>query len=152
MKYLLLMIALLGFACSNNTDSQDEIFNVDGKALLGYDPVAYFTEGQAREGKEEFVLETGEVRFHFINEHNLRAFRENSEKYLPSYGGWCAYAVAESASKMAPDPTNWQIQDGELQFFVSNWQTRLTGSLKDDWNSDPDGYKNRADVNWQEMN
>lgn len=147
----ILILILLIVSCSQQEVSQDPIFNVEGIAIDGYDPVAYFEQGEAKKGVESESLDYKGLKYFFSSTKNRKFFEENPEKYLPKYGGWCAYAVAETSTKMRPDPTEWQIQDGELQLFTSSWMTKLTGSLKDDWNEAPKDYKTRADKNWNDI-
>lgn len=148
--YLLILITTIGCTTTHH-ESQPEIYSNGKVAIDGYDVVAYFTESKALIGTKENLVELAGVNYYFASKENKLLFEEAPEKYLPSYGGWCAYAVAESSIKMAPEPTNWQIQDGELQFFVANWQTKLMGSLKDEWNLAPLDYKLRADDNWERI-
>ncbi|NQZ76995.1 MAG: YHS domain-containing protein [Ekhidna sp.] len=150
---LLTLVLVFAISCSgDSSDTKDPVFNAEGIALDGYDPVAYFEQGEARVGVESEQVEYEGLTYYFSSTKNRSLFLKNPEQYLPKYGGWCAYAVAESATKMEPDLTQWQIQDGELILFTSNIMTKLTGSLKDDWNEDPDGYMDRADTNWSSMN
>ena len=148
-----LIVSILFVACSSSSDEEkDPIFNEDGVAIAGYDPVAYFEQGEAKIGtKAESVSHEGLI-YYFSSTKNRALFEENPTQYLPAYGGWCAYAVAESSTKMEPDPTMWQIQDGQLQLFYDDWMTSLTGSLKEEWNGDPDSYKVKADSNWESIN
>lgn len=148
-------IVLVGIfsACSSSQDQpKSEIYNVEGVALDGYDPVAYFVQGEAKKGYKAESVKYEEVSYYFSSTKNRLLFQENPQKYLPNYGGWCAYAVAEASTKMEPDPTQWQIENDELILFTSSWMTKLTGSLKDEWNEDPRGYEFRADSNWVDMN
>ncbi|MEO9483444.1 MAG: YHS domain-containing (seleno)protein [Ekhidna sp.] len=150
---ILLIMAAIVASCSSGSDApKDEVFNVEGVALDGYDPVAYFEQGEAKKGVEDESVNHQGLVYYFSSTKNRLLFQENAEKYLPEYGGWCAYAVAETSTKMQPDPTQWQIQDGELMLFTSSWMTKLTGSLKDEWNEDPESYETKADNNWDTMN
>ncbi len=152
MKHLLGISVLLLFSCSQSTSvEKDPIFNSGGIAIDGYDPVAYFEQGEAKKGVEAESIDYNGLTYLFSSTKNKKLFEENPEKYLPKYGGWCAYAIAETSTKMEPDPKEWQIQNGELQLFTSSWMTKLTGSLKDDWNADPNDFKKRADANWKEI-
>lgn len=153
-KVVILLAAIVMLhACNMESDlPKDEVYNVGGLAIDGYDPVAYFEQGEARKGVEaEVVIHQG-LKYYFSSTKNRLLFMENPDKYLPNYGGWCAYAVAENSIKMEPDPLQWQIQEGELILFTSSFMTQLTGSLKDEWNEDPGDYEKRADSNWIEMN
>lgn len=150
--FFTLFILSTAIACSPGSEvAKDPVFNTQGIAIDGYDPVAYFQQGEARKGTEQEVLSYQGLDYYFSSTKNKLLFEENPEKYLPKYGGWCSYAVAETATKMEPDPNEWQIQDGELILFTSNIVTKITGSLKDDWNEEPEEYEARADSNWEKM-
>ncbi|MEP1033843.1 YHS domain-containing (seleno)protein [Ekhidna sp.] len=155
MRKIGVLLSVVGFivACSDGSEiTKNEIYSIDGIALDGYDPVAYFIQGEAKKGIDAESVEHQELVYYFSSTKNRLLFKENPSKFLPEYGGWCAYAVAETSSKMEPDPTQWQIQNGELILFTSNWMTKLTGSLKDEWNASPEDFQLRADSNWVEMN
>lgn len=134
--------------CGGSDGPKGETFEVDGIALAGYDPVAYFEQGEPRMGVEKTTSEYQGLTYRFTSTKNKSLFDENPESYIPAYGGWCAYAIAETSSKMEPDPTMWQIQDGRLLLFYDDWMTSLMGKLKDKWNKDPENYLDKADTNW----
>ena len=92
-----------------------------------------------------------EATYYFANAKNKTLFDANPEKYLPAYGGWCAYAVAENSIKMEPDPTLWKIQDGRLLLFYSDWLTPITGKLSDAWNENEKENLVKADRNWENI-
>lgn len=150
MRYLSLSFLIVLMVACGSPEATGPNYIVDGYALGGYDPVSYFEQGEPKKGVSE-TLEYQGVTYLFSSTKNKNLFEANPEKYVPEYGGWCAYAVAESSTRMAPDPNQWQIQDGKLLMFTSNFMTTLTGDLKDDWNEDPQDYKTRADQNWQTM-
>lgn len=146
---ILIAVLVLASACSSSSNEQkDAVYNVEGVAIDGYDPVAYFVQGEAKKGIEEESVNHNGLVYYFSSTKNRLLFQENPDKYVPAYGGWCAYAVAASSTKMEPDPTMWQIENGELQLFYDDWMTSLTGSLKEEWNENPTEYKAKADQNW----
>ena len=147
MRVHIILISLLLWSCGSN-EPQGEVFVQDGLAMGGYDPVAYFEQGDARIGDASTVSVYNGQTYQFTSTKHKALFDEDPQKYLPAYGGWCAYAIAESSTKMAPDPTMWQIQDGKLLLFYDDWMTSLTGSLKEEWNTDQDTYLEKADANW----
>ena len=151
LSYLFIYLAIISCS-SGNSEEKDPIFNEEGIALAGYDPVAYFEQSEAKLGTKSESVNYQGLEYYFSSTKNKLLFQENPEQYLPAYGGWCAYAVAETSTKMEPDPTMWQIQDGKLQLFYDDWMTSLTGSLKKEWNEDPANYKVKADDNWEVMN
>lgn len=146
-----LLASIVLFSCGGSKENQPEIYQKDNIALDGYDPVAYFTDNEAVKGSNEYRCEYKGAIFHFSSKENQDAFIENSAKYVPAYGGWCAYAVAEKSTKMAPDPTAFKIQDGKLLLFYDNFITNIQGGLLKKWDKDPEDHKERADDNWEKM-
>ena len=67
--------------------------NVDasGLALRGYDPVAYFTVGQAMVGDPRFTAKLDGATYRFASAANREAFLKNPAKYVPAYGGFCIW-------------------------------------------------------------
>ena len=83
---LIFSLFFLLIACS----AQVPPINVDanGVALKGYDPVAYFTEGQPVKGREEFQHEWRGAKWRFASQEHLAMFQENPEKFAPQYGSY----------------------------------------------------------------
>ena len=84
-----------------------------GLALEGYDPVAYFTLGEARPGEPGIERRHDGITYRFLSEAHRAAFDAAPERYLPAYGGYCAIAMAWN--RLADvDPRQWAIVDGQL--------------------------------------
>lgn len=66
-----------------------------GKAIQGYDPVAYFTESKPVEGSKKHKYEWNDATWYFASEKNRDAFKADPEKFAPQYGGYCAWAVSQ---------------------------------------------------------
>lgn len=111
-----------------------------GIAIGGYDPVAYFTDGEARIGSSEWTAQWGDAVWHFASDAHRRAFVENPEAYAPQFGGHCAFA-ASLGLKTPGAPETWSIVDGRL-FFNAN------GVAKGLWRATPGGGT-LAYKNWQ---
>ena len=90
-----------------------------GIALEGYCPVAYFAVDRAVRGKPEFASSHNDVTYHFVSADAKAAFDADPEKYIPAFGGWCAFGMAVS-DKFPVDPTNFKIVDGRLMVFLKN--------------------------------
>jgi YHS domain-containing protein len=88
----------------------------DPVMLLGYDPVAYFTEGKPVKGNAQHQVKLLERSYYFASAQNKALFEANAAKYEPQYGGFCSSGAAY-AIKLGSDPTSWQIQDGRLFIF-----------------------------------
>jgi hypothetical protein len=113
---------------------------IQGVAVGGYDPVAYFTEAMARKGREDVTLEHGGAVWRFASEANREAFKADPERYAPRYGGYCAYAVAHGGTS-GGDPRYWNVVGGRLYL-------NATASVKTKWEKDIPGYIDKADANW----
>ena len=106
----------------------------------GYDVVAYFTERNATRGTGWHVAELEGTTYLFSSKKNRKAFMENPDKYLPQYGGYCAYGVAVG-KKFYADPTFWKVLDGKLYF-------NLDSKIQKKFEKDLPGYITKADNNW----
>ena len=112
-------------------------------AIHGYDAVSYFTEGRARVGKAVHSVKHGEAVYRFYSEDNMRAFEAAPERYLPRYGGYCAFGVSVGA-KFDGDPTLFRVVDGGLYF-------NLNPEIQKQWLQDIDGNIRKADRNWAKI-
>jgi len=94
------------------------VFTKRGKAINGYDPVAYFTQGKPAKGKTDFTHKWMGSTWRFASAANRDAFAAAPEKYAPQYGGYCAWAVSQGYT--APtDPDAWKIVGGKLYLNYS---------------------------------
>ena len=116
-----------------------------GFVANGYDVVAYFS-GKAIEGNKRFSLEHDGVRYKFSSPENLEAFKGNPDKYLPLYGGYCAYAIATKSQKVSINPETFEIRDGRLLLFYNSWGTNTLELWKKE---SPKKLKLQADTNWE---
>jgi YHS domain-containing protein len=121
-------------------------FNLhDNVAIDGYDPVAYFDDHKAVEGKKELSLSHEGVVYYFSSATHRDKFKSDPAKYEPAYGGWCAFAMGSSGEKVEVDPETFKIIDGRLYLFYNKFFNNTLTS----WNKDEPALKRNADVNWQ---
>ena len=111
--------------------------------ISGYDPVAYFTDGKPVRGSGYHVAVQDGVTYVFANAEHKKLFIANPNKYLPAYGGYCAYGVAVG-KKFVADPEVWKVVDGTLYL-------NLDKGIQDKWHKDVPGYIKKADTNWVEI-
>jgi YHS domain-containing protein len=114
-------------------------------ALKGYDPVSYFQEGGGSplQGKSEFRLDYMGATYLFASAAHLDLFVQNPDKYEPTYGGWCAYAMA-SGSQVDIQPDIFTIHGNRAHFFVSR-------RAKGNFDRDIQGHEQRADGFWKQI-
>ena len=122
--------------------ASDEIFTglVEGVAVGGYDPVAYFTEDKPVKGNEDITAEYKGATWRFASAANRETFLADPERYAPQYGGYCAFAVSSGYTAKS-DPEAWRIVDGKLYLNYSK-------GVQKRWSQDIPGHISKADSNW----
>lgn len=116
-----------------------------GTGLKGYDPVAVFPEGggSPAQGKTEHSLLHAGVLYYFASAANMKRFSSDPEKYEPTYGGWCAYAMA-SGAQVDIDPTLVTISGRRAHYFVAR-------RAKASFDRDVAGFEANADREWRRI-
>ncbi len=140
-KIALIIFAVIGA----HLNAQTIDYNTKkGYAAEGYDVVAYF-DNTAIKGDTKFSSAYDNVKYKFSSQKNLERFESSPEKYVPKYGGYCAYAIATKAKKVSIDPKTFEIRDGALYLFYNAWGTNTL----DLWlNEAPNELRLKADDNW----
>ena len=116
----------------------------DGLWLEGHDPVAYFNLHHAVKGSREYSAMHQGATFRFISAAHRDLFIKEPQRFLPQYGGWCAYAMGDSGKKVEVDPATFRIKDGKLfLFYNAYFNNTLTR-----WNKDERRLLPAADGNW----
>ena len=120
-------------------------------ALEGYDPVSYFDREPTR-GRPEISAAHDGIRYLFASPEHQERFLADPERYLPRYGGWCAFGMGlDEAEAGVPrerypvDPLSYEISDGKLYLFH---RSRFIDG-REHWLADRDPIRRRADETWQ---
>ncbi|NKB86824.1 MAG: YHS domain-containing protein [Acidobacteria bacterium] len=120
----------------------------NGLALGGYDPVAYFEQGEAQLGDEEISLEWRGATWVFASAAHRELFRVAPEDYAPQYGGWCAYGASghgeEGYGAQSRPSDSWSIIDGKLYL---NWNPDVVEWFR----ADEDQLIRAADRQWPDL-
>lgn len=148
---LILVIAPSAFAEEGKLGSRAYLhsYNLDsrGIALEGYDPVSYFTAEKPQVGKRDYRSTYNEVDYYFASNESKARFEQDPEKYIPAYGGWCAFGMAIQ-DKFPIDPTNFKIVGGRLMLFLRN---KNIDALQK-WNEgDEFTFVKRAEEHWKKV-
>ncbi len=109
-------------------------------AVSGYDPVAYFRQGNPVKGQSALEYEWNGATWRFSNAENLAAFKASPQEFAPQYGGYCAWAVSQGYTAKS-DPEAWRIVDGKLYLNYSK-------DIQKRWEQDIPGNIAKADANW----
>ncbi|HEY9348804.1 MAG TPA: YHS domain-containing (seleno)protein [Inquilinus sp.] len=115
----------------------------DNVAIRGYDPVAYFRDGGPRRGKPEFAAQHDGATWWFASAEDKALFEADPEKYMPAFGGFCAYGTSRGYL-VKIEPEAWSIVDGRLYL---NYDL----GVRDTWQKDPKGYIDQANANWPKL-
>jgi len=143
MKKLVLIITGVLFTTLSLYAQKSAVFEKSGKAIRGYDPVAYFTDGKPVEGKEEFVYNWSNANWYFSSRQHLDLFKANPVKYAPQYGGYCAYGLSRGY-KASTVPEAWTIDKGKLYLNYSL-------SVRNDWDKNRQERIQKADSYWPQI-
>jgi len=114
-----------------------------GVAVKGYDVIGYFDEKRPVKGTAEFKHEHQGVTYLFASAAHRDQFAADPEKYLPQFGGYCAYGVSQN-HKAPIDPEAWSVIDGRL-YLNYNTEVRSTFS------KDTGRYIGDANKNWPKL-
>jgi YHS domain-containing protein len=142
-----LLFSTLALAVAPPASAADEV-NVStgatlagpGLAVHGHDVVAYFRGDGPVLGSDKYAYAYKGGAYRFANQANLDAFKAAPEKYVPAYGGFCAYGVA-LGKKFDGDPRFWKIVDGKLYL-------NLNGDIQSEWSKDIPANIGKAETNW----
>lgn len=130
-------------ALAQATTERVVINRLTGLAISGFDPVAYFTEGVAAAGTEQFEAVRDGAVWRFRNEGNRAAFMAHPEVYGPQFGG---HDPVDAARGRVVEglPNVWQIHNQRLFLFASE-AGRAAFSV------DPDGFFKAAERQWPKL-
>lgn len=129
--------------------SQQVDYNIKkGYVSEGYDVVSYFLNKKPIKGNKKYQATFEGAAFQFSSAKNVALFKVNPKKYIPQYGGYCAYAVAVKKTKMDIDAEAYEIRDGKLYLFYNSW---LSNKLTDWKKGDTKKLQVQGDENWQEL-
>lgn len=115
----------------------------NGVGANGQDLVAYFTDNEAVSGSPSITAQHEGATYRFATEAHRAAFQADPAKYLPLYGGYCAYGVS-NGYKVKTDPDAFSVVDGKLYLNYDKGVQRK-------WKADIPGYITKADSNWKKI-
>lgn len=114
-----------------------------GVALRGDDAVALATGLEVKAGQAKFTVERDGVAYYFASEQTMERFQDDPERFMPQYGGFCAFGVA-IGKKLDAAPRYADIVDGKLYVFLN-----AVAFAK--YQEDKSGTLAKAEANWPAM-
>ncbi|MDJ0644658.1 MAG: YHS domain-containing (seleno)protein [Flavobacteriaceae bacterium] len=141
-------IFFLSLGCAISSFGQQIDYNEEkGYIANGYDVVSYFSNKVLR-GISKYTYTYNNADYKFSSGANLEKFKANPKMYVPKYGGWCAYAMADKGEKVRINPKTFEIRNGKLYLFYNAFfDNTLESWLKEG----PNELRKKADVNWDKI-
>ncbi|XEY24303.1 YHS domain-containing (seleno)protein [Candidatus Uabimicrobium helgolandensis] len=136
LRLMIVFTVLVSFALA-------EDFSKCTVGVQGYDVVSYQTGKKPLRGNGNHIAVHKKVTYLFINKKNKETFETNPERYVPAYGGYCAYGVSVG-KKFVGDPDVWKVVDKKLYL---NLDTKIQGL----WKKDVPGNIKKANTKWTEI-
>ncbi len=133
----ILFFGLLMMSFSTMTIAGEQAYAVP--AVRGFDLVSYHT-GMPVMGSGHHAAEHDGITYLFSSKENKAMFVADAGKYLPAYGGYCAFG-ASVGKKFFADPTVWKIVEGKLYL-------NLDEKIKSQWVIDIPTSIAAADEHW----
>jgi len=151
MRTLKSVLVLFTLLAGISLSAQDKMANnIDNSniALQGYSAVSYLDLALAQRGSKNFKSEYGKVVYYFTSAKQKATFDKNPSKYLPQFGGFCAFGVYAGA-KFRVDPNKFMVKDGKYYLFLNNVEL----DAQQLWMAENDHskLKKAADKNWGKL-
>ena len=141
--WIIAALALALLAGCGTTHATIETSRGEQLMLLGYDPVAYFTEKKPVRGKHTLAATHEGRTYYFASPEHRAAFAAAPQRYEPQYGAFCSNGIAYNV-KLGSDPTQFELRDGRLFIFGD-----VLG--REFWLLDPEGNIRHSDALWPAM-
>ena len=141
---LALVVSSIAFAQDNKANNIDN----SNIALQGYSPVSYLDLGLAQIGNKNFKSEYNKVNYYFTSAAQKTTFDKNPAKYMPEFGGFCAFGIYAGA-KFRVDPNKFIVEDGKYYLYLNNVEL----DAKQLWlaENNHNKLKKVADKNWEKL-
>lgn len=139
MNVLKAVVLLFGLMTAGVTHAADPINSstFGSVAIDGYDTVAYWTQNKAIEGTKKFTYKWKDAKWRFASEANMNLFKADPEKYVPQYGGYCAWAMSDG-KRASVDGDAWTMHDGKLYLNYNK-------KVMKEWRADKETFIPQAD-------
>jgi YHS domain-containing protein len=116
--------------------------NADGIAIQGYD-VLSFLDKDPQKGKPELSVTHAGVTWLFATAEHREQFLQDPDKFIPAFGGFCAYSAAQGYPATA-DPRAFAVLSGKLYLFFDKAVQKV-------WEQDQARLIGRAGRNWPRL-
>lgn len=139
----MLLILLLNLALwPERTNAAGDVSTgfYSNKAIRGYDVVSFFN-GEPKVGTWQYRVNYRGAVWLFSSKQNHERFMIDPVRYVPQYGGYCAYSISEVNILKPADPELWHIIDNKLYFNHNSFYF-------EEWKRRSNQYIAQGDKNW----
>jgi YHS domain-containing protein len=113
--------------------------NGEGVAMQGHDVISY-REQTVERGSKAFAAEYGGVLWWFANQAHRDLFLSDSKRFVPEYGGFCAYSIGKGYPAPA-DPKAFLLEGDKLYMFFDRTALKV-------WEQSRRESIQKGDRNW----
>ena len=109
---------------------------------------AYNEVKEIQKGNKAYNSEHNKVIYYFTSAEQKATFDKNPKRYLPQYGGFCAFGCYAGA-KFRVDPNKFIVEDGKYYLYLNNVEL----DAKQLWLAENNSTKLKsvADKNWRKL-
>ncbi|GLQ20566.1 YHS domain-containing (seleno)protein [Algimonas porphyrae] len=112
-------------------------------AVQGYDVVSYRSGDAPVVGAATYSAQFEGATYRFASQANLDTFNADPARFVPVYGGFCAYGVAKG-KKFDADPLAYTVVNDRLYL-------NLNKKIQKKWLKKRDKYIDQAEGNWADI-
>ena len=132
-RIFLSLAALCSISMSSSSFAEAPRDNVVGVA--GYDLTSYFSQEKPQRGNGHHVAVVDGVTYLFASDANKKTFETSPAKFLPQFGGYCAFGVSVG-KKFVADPDQFDIVEDKLYLNLDSktraiWTQNVAGRIAD---------------------
>jgi YHS domain-containing protein len=139
----LLLATGAGLVAQAATTERLVVNRYTGLAISGFDPVAYFTDREAKVGEAEFEATEGGAVWRFCNSQNRAFFLARPDIYAPQFGGYDPLDVARGVA--VPSDSRLFVVSGQRLYLFAREDSR------DAFAADPELVLRDARRQWPEL-
>ncbi len=145
-----IFVATLFLASLTSFGQDKKANNIDNSniALQGYSPVSYLDLNLAQRGSKSHKSTYEGIVYYFTSDTQKSTFDSNPKKYLPQYGGYCAFGTYAGA-KFRVDPNKFLVMNNKYYLFLNNVEL----DAKQLWLKEKNDQKliSTANNNWKKL-
>ena len=130
-------------AVSKKKGNKTSKVNIDRKGVIleGHDAVAYFTQGKAVKGNLEIKSIYQGATYLFASAESKADFDKDPAKFVPQYGGFCAYGISLGVLGGIEDPDAFVVYNSKLYLCGNKTASK-------EFKADLNGNIEKADRQW----